>query len=141
MKHHLSSSDHAFVSDFESGNFPPEDFNHREHLRLAYAYLAGHSTDTAVHMMRDSLIRFLHHNGIEISKYHETLTRAWVLAVRHFMDKTESSSSSAEFIDRNPILLDPKIMLTHYSARLIFSDEARSRFVRPDLDPIPNPDA
>jgi len=34
-------------------------------------------------------------------------------------------------------LLDSKIMLTHYSADLLFSDEARARFVEPNLDPIP----
>lgn len=28
-------------------------------------------------------------------------------------------------------------MMTHYSAGLLFSDEARAAFVEPDLDPIP----
>ncbi|MFT5516394.1 MAG: hypothetical protein ACI80V_002526 [Rhodothermales bacterium] len=28
-------------------------------------------------------------------------------------------------------------MLTHYSAQLLFSDEARAAFVEPDLHPIP----
>ena len=34
-------------------------------------------------------------------------------------------------------LLDPKIMLTHYSAERLFSPEARAEFVEPDIDPIP----
>jgi len=41
------------------------------------------------------------------------------------------------FIEANPILLDGKIMLTHYSADLLFSEEARARFVEPNLDEIP----
>ncbi len=35
-------------------------------------------------------------------------------------------------------MLDSEIMMTHYSAELIFSDEAREQFVQPDLSPIPD---
>jgi hypothetical protein len=35
------------------------------------------------------------------------------------------------------MLLDSRIMLTHYSTELLFSDKARAKFVEPDLDPIP----
>ena len=34
-------------------------------------------------------------------------------------------------------LLDSKIMLTHDSASVLLSSDARARFVEPDLDPIP----
>ncbi len=34
-------------------------------------------------------------------------------------------------------MLDAKIMMTHYSAEVLFSDEARAEFVEPDLEPIP----
>ena len=87
--------------------------------------------------MRDTLSRFLIHNGVDPSKYHETLTKAWILAVHHFMNETGSSKSADDLIDRNAEMLDKKIMMTHYSAEVLFSDEARSGFVNPDLDPIP----
>ena len=86
--------------------------------------------------MREALLNFLAHNSIPPSKYHETMTRAWVLAVRHFMNRS-ASTSSADFIARNQELLDSKIMLTHYSASVLFSPDARAGFVEPDLDPIP----
>jgi hypothetical protein len=50
-----------------------------------------------------------------------------------------SSASASDFITRNPELLDSRIMLTHYSASVLFSAEAREAFVEPDLDPIPRP--
>ena len=53
------------------------------------------------------------------------------------MEKSAAFASADAFIDSNPILLDTKIMLTHYSAGLLFSDEARARFVEPDLGDIP----
>jgi hypothetical protein len=48
-----------------------------------------------------------------------------------------ASASSADFIAGNPELLDSKLMLTHYSASVLFSSDARAAFVEPDLDPIP----
>ena len=53
------------------------------------------------------------------------------------MHRSPEASSADDFIARNPVLLDSKIMLTHYSADLLFSDEARAVFVEPNLDPIP----
>jgi hypothetical protein len=35
------------------------------------------------------------------------------------------------------MLLDSSIMLTHYSADLLFSPQAREQFIEPNLDPIP----
>lgn len=137
MAHQISTGDRAFQAQFESCKFPLAEFNHRAHLRLAYVYLAEQDTETAGQMMRDALKNFLEHLGIDLSKYHETMTRAWILAVRHFMQSTPSSASADSFIKQNPEMLDQTIMMTHYSAELLFSEEARANFVEPDLDSIP----
>jgi hypothetical protein len=44
-------------------------------------YLTEHGDETAYARMRDGLGRFLEQHGIDAAKYHETLTRAWILAV------------------------------------------------------------
>ena len=137
MKHELSLSDREFRAAFEAGAYAPADFSHRAHVRLAYVYLADSDVDLALERMRAALVGFLSHHGIPASKYHETLTRAWILAVHHFMHRSPEASSADDFIGRNPLLLDSKIMLTHYSTGLLFSDAARAAFVEPDLDPIP----
>jgi hypothetical protein len=134
-----SPADRAFIRAFEAGAVDPAAFDHRAHVRLAYGYLAVHGTERAVDAMRDGLRRFLAHHDLPASKYHETLTRAWVMAVRHFMERSPGSSSADAFIDANPELLDPAIMLTHYSAGRLFSDEARARYVEPDIQAIPEP--
>jgi len=140
MSHHASQEDVIFTNRVESCQFPVADFDHRAHLRLAYVYLSEDDVDTAVEKMRDALVRLLTANEIEpAAKYHETLTKAWILAVHHFMSLTNGSASADEFIDKNPEMLDASIMLTHYSAEALFSDEARKSFVQPDLDPIPRP--
>ena len=137
MKHELSQSDRDFRAAFEAGAYAPADFSHRAHVRLAYVYLADWNVDIALERMRAALIGFLSHHDIPASKYHETLTRAWILAVRHFMTRSPGTESADAFIRANPELLDTKIMLTHYSADVLFSEEARRRFVPPDLDGIP----
>lgn len=138
MASHLSSTeDRAFRTQFESGTFPPTEFDHRAHLRLAYVYLTEADSDTAYQIMRKALQSFLEHNGVDPSKYHDTMTRAWIMAVHHFMEKTSSQDSADSFIGQNPEMVDSKIMMTHYSAEVLFSDEARAQFVEPDLDPIP----
>jgi hypothetical protein len=135
--HALSEDDRRFRADFEGGALAPAAFDHRAHVRLAYVYLAEGAPDEATRLMRAALLAFIARNGVDPAKYHETMTAAWILAVRHFMAITEPCASADEFIGRNPVLLDSKIMLTHYSAGLLFSPEARAKFVEPDLDGIP----
>ena len=136
----LSPDDRRFCADFARCRVQPDAFDHRAHIRLAYTYLAEHDADTALTLMRSALLAFIQHNNIPVAKYHETLTRAWILAVRHFMAISPVAESAASFIASNPRMLDSKIMLTHYSAEVLFSPEARARFVEPNLEVIPRHD-
>lgn len=137
MKFDITKDDLEFKIQVESCTFPVSDFNHRAHVRLAYIYLSENDVDLSSERMRETLKRLLVHNGVDPSKYHTTLTKAWILAVHHFMNKTGSAESADAFMDKSPNILDTKIMMTHYSAEVLFSDEARALFVEPDLDPIP----
>ena len=133
----LDDDDRRFRDAFEACEFPAAQFDHRAHVRLAYTYLAEGGDQAALMRMRAALLAFLRHNGVPMAKYHETMTRAWILAVRHFMEASGPSASSGAFIAANPRLLDTKIMLTHYSAGLLFSEKAREGFVEPDIGDIP----
>ena len=137
MAHRTSAADRRFVQDVESGRLSPDAFDHRAHLRLAYTCLAEHPEDEALTRLRSALLAFLRHHGVDPTKYHETLTRAWFLAVRHFMAGSPDAESADAFIDENPVLMDSGILRSHYSAELLFSDRARGEFVAPDIEPIP----
>lgn len=114
------------------------DFDHRAHIRLAYAYLVEGDTNMAVDRIRNSLTNLLKHADRDSTqKYHETLTEAWILAAHHFMSNTGSSKSSNDFIEKNTVLLNSNIMITHYSPEVLFSEQARQSFVEPNLDSIP----
>lgn len=133
----ISPDDARFRDDFESGAIAPEQFSHREHVRLAYIYLCEGSLEEAYVRTREAILSLLKRNHIDSAKYHETLTLAWLKAVRYFMSKTATADSAEQFIRQNPRLLDSKIMLTHYSPETLFSEEARAMFIDPDIEPIP----
>ena len=137
MKRRISSGDMAFLKSVEACKFPVSEFDHRAHIKIAYVYLVENTVEDSVSRLRETLTNLLIHAGLEpAQKYHETLTKAWIMAVWHFMNKAQESSSADQFIDQNPEMLDSNIMMTHYSADLLFSEEARAKFVEPDLDPI-----
>jgi hypothetical protein len=137
MTHRVSPDERLLVNQLESSTLAPSQFDHRAHVRAAYVYLAEADPEAATARMRAALLTFLQHHGIPASKYHATMTEAWILAVRHFMALTPEAESSDAFIDANPQLLDSRIMLSHYSASLLFSPEARAEFMEPDQSPIP----
>lgn len=133
----LSADDLAFEREFASGELPPARFDHRAHLRLAYVHLATHGPVEAVGTFRDALQAFLHHHRIDPAKYHETLTQAWLQAAWHFMQRCAPTADGEEFLRKCTRLHDPRVMLTHYTQAVLYSEEARHRFAAPDLDPIP----
>ncbi len=137
MTHRVSPDDRLFVAQLEASTLAPTQFDHRAHIRAAYAYLVESDPDTATTRMRAALLAFLQHHGIPASKYHATITKAWILAVRHFMALTPDADCADAFINLNAQLLDSSIMLSHYSASLLFSPEARAEFVEPDHNPLP----
>lgn len=137
MVHQRSQADIDFRRAFEAFEVAPAAFDHAAHVRLAYVYLCESPVDEATQRMKHSLLAFLDHLGVGRSKFHETITRAWILAVRHFMARSAGADSAQAFIAAHPRLLDSRIMLTHYSAGQLFSDAARTAFVAPDLAPIP----
>jgi hypothetical protein len=133
-----NEGDAQFLARFEACDLTAQDFRHREHVRLAYICLKRQPFALALGTMKLGLHRLLAHLGAPASKYHETLTQAWLLAVQHFMHRTGPTTNFEEFLQAGGgQLLDKDIMGSHYSPGRLFSDEARERFVEPDLDPIP----
>jgi hypothetical protein len=137
MRHNCSVEDLEFLSAFESFELDAGSFRHREHLRVAYVLLSTHSVEDAHARLKSALLGYLAHLGVGDEKYHETLTRAWLLAVNHFMNQSAPSSCFDSFVANNDKLLDSAIMQTHYSKELLQTPRARRQFVPPDLEPIP----
>ena len=124
----------AVVSGFESCATGKDDFKHREHLTVAVSYLTGSTQKQAAAKMRIGLRRFLAHHGVGSEKYNETLTMFWVAMVRQKLAEIRTDSSLVEKCNRViEALGNPALAFDYYSKELLWSDEARKAYVRPDL--------
>lgn len=110
-------------------------FGHREHLELAWTYLRLYPIEEAEGVMIAAIRRVARRHGAE-DKYHETITRAWLRCVAVHMQRW-GAESFATFIERNPDLLDGRLLEHFYSRELIFGEPARAVWVDPDLRPLP----
>ncbi len=131
-----SEEDRLFRAQVENCTLPEAEFDHRGHLRLAFVYSLECEAEAALVLMRSTLQRYLASLGADPAIYHETVTRAWMLAVQHFMRRSADCDSFEQFIANSGGLLETEIMLTHYSKERLFSREARAAFLPPDLSPI-----
>lgn len=86
--------------------------------------------------MRTALLAFLAHLGVGEGKYHETMTRAWLLLADQAMRHSMPCADAAALLTACPSLLDRKALEQHYHAATLASPAARSGFVAPDRQPI-----
>lgn len=110
-------------------------FGHREHLELAWRCLDRYELDAA-HQAVAGALRHLAGLHAMPHRYHETLTASWVhLVALHRADSAATSFDA--FLTDNPSLLDSHLLEGHYSRELLRADDARARWVAPDLRAFP----
>jgi hypothetical protein len=126
------------VAAFEDASIARDVWKHAEHLVVALYYASKyHNVETATDRMRDGLFNLLGEGfKVDLTKempYHETLTVFWMRTVDEFSRSTngiplhEKANSLIEEYDKD-------YPLRFYSHEFLFSDEARGRFVEPDLE-------
>lgn len=122
---------------FESATIAHDDWKHAEHLVVALYYLTGHDLETAYAKMRDGILNLLVKGfKLDLTKempYHETITLFWMRTVAEF-NASKNGASLLEKANEVAYKWDKDYPLNFYSRELLFSDEARARFVEPDLD-------
>ena len=109
------------------------EFHHRDHLAVAVVYLYSGDFESAVERMRTSLTRFATHHGVA-GLYHETRTCFWLQQVEMLLDRDLCLEESVCIIQGQ--LADKDLVLTHYSKERLDSQEARSQWLSPDLQPV-----
>ena len=128
------------TESFHDRSLPAAAWTHLAHLRVAWLHLARWPLLDEAHLrLRVGIIRLNHAHHLEETAtrgYHETLTRVWLTLVRHARN-LDPSTSSAAFLDHHADLLDRQAPLRHYTRDRLFSLEARTIYVAPDLAPLP----
>ncbi|HEY0427590.1 MAG TPA: hypothetical protein VGC76_07385 [Pyrinomonadaceae bacterium] len=126
----------ALVKSFETGAIARDEWRHAEHLTVALYYLFHHDYDTSLVKMRGGIFNLLRSFGVDLSKempYHETLTVFWIRTISDFK-KSKNGASIIETCHELVEKFDKNYPFRFYSRELLFSDEARSKFVEADLD-------
>jgi hypothetical protein len=96
-------SDDQLCAAFDLATLPKEHFHHREHLRVAFLYLARHG-EAAGPRFCAALSRFATAHGAP-GKYRKDLTLDWLARIGQRAAKARYADSE-EFLERNPELLD-----------------------------------
>jgi hypothetical protein len=112
-----------------------EGFGHRQHVELAWRYLAAHDVDAAAEAVAAAVRQVAAAHG-QPGRFHETITRSWVRCVALHRERWPAAAFDA-FLDRNPQLLDSRLLTHFYSPGLLATTEARTRWVTPDLRALP----
>jgi len=133
---HYNLSDQELLNQFEDCTLEPALFNHEAHLRLAWLLIRELGADQATETIQAMLQKFVEHVEAR-DKYHVTLTVAATRAVHSFMLKSKTKSFES-FITENQVLKTDfkKLINSHYSIDIFSSENARIRFLEPDLLPF-----
>ncbi len=129
----------AVVRGFESCTTPPAEFKHASHLVVALCYLRDSrlTVAEAAERLRAALYRYLDHNGVDRRKYNETITLFWLRRVRAFLDTADDARTMAALAaEMLASCGGAKLVNDYYSQEGLFSEEARTGWVEPDLKPL-----
>lgn len=122
--------DRAFVAAFEDCSLPPAEFPHRAHVRLAWLYLREEPLLPVLGRYTAGIKRYATNLGAA-TKYHETITWAFLFLIHERMQRSSAPTFEA-FAGENEDLFE-SILGRYYRAETLASDVARAAFVMPDL--------
>ena len=129
-------TDREYARRFERGDVRNEDFHHKEHLRVAWAYLEEADTeDTACAWMRETIRGFAQANG-HPEKFHETITVFWVRLLARVREAHPHARALEDVLGDHPHLLAKETLFQWYSRERVTGEAARMAWLEPDLRPL-----
>jgi hypothetical protein len=131
----MTPADEQFLASFEDGKISNQNFHHRDHLRLAWIQIRRLGLERASDAVAGAIQQFAAHHG-HADRYHETMTRFWLRVVGLGINRHPTLGFD-ELLAAEPHLLDKNLPFSHWTRERMGSDEARQRWVEPDLQLIP----
>lgn len=131
----LTEADLLLRSQFESHTLENAAFRHREHVRLTWIYLTGEPPAAVEARLCRALLALAASHGVA-QRFHHTLTVAWVRIIESARRPHPDMPFDA-LVRACPSLLDKDAPLAYYTRDVLYSDEARARWVEPNLKPLP----
>jgi hypothetical protein len=133
----ITDDDKAFLLSFEECSLGAKCWTHAAHVRMGWLVLETSSSfDEALERIRTGIMRF--NSSKNSIGYHETITIAFARLIE---SRRLNGESLEAFVARNPDLLEKDCLKRFYSPAILASEEARNRFIEPDLAALPQPSA
>jgi hypothetical protein len=115
---------------------PGGQFRHRQHINLAFYAVRRYGMPDAIGAICGWIRQIAAYERAP-QKYHHTVSRAWVELVAHHVAADQGCADFDVFADRNPALLDKRLLARHYRSSTLAAGPARQDWVEPDLLPFP----
>jgi len=122
---------------FEDCTLPPGKLTHEVYLTIIFRHLFFNSPAEAESLIRDSLRRYYFEHNIAstgANGYHETLMLFWIEKISFYLENFGAKLSFLELANgviRN--FKDANLPFGFYSRERLFSAEARTKRLEPDL--------
>lgn len=128
-----SLSEDELIAAFEACTLPPAAFPHREHVRLAWAYLRREPLAPAIVKFCGGLKAFAASIG-KAGLYHETVSWAFMLIIQDRIARGQSADTWEAFAAANDDLLrnGRQLLERYYLPVTLDSPLARASFIWPD---------
>ena len=136
----MNAPDAELLGSFEAATLPGDAWHHAQHIRIGWLMLERHGEfGAAMNAMRAGIKKLnVAHGTVDGPGrgYHETMTHAFLRLIDSARRNYGREADSAAFVEAHPELARYCLRL-FYSRGRIMSEEARMRFVEPDLTDLP----
>ncbi len=130
------TKDDDLLRAFETATISTADFHHRQHVQVVWVMFSRWGEREGGERFIAAIRRLAAAHGAD-QLYHETITRAWLVLVGAAASAHPGAGASEEFLAAAPWLEDKTLLGRHYSPERLGSEEARTQFLEPDLEPLP----
>lgn len=120
--------DETLLRGFRAGTLA--SFPHRDHVRVAWLYLAKNPLEVALPEFCRDLRHFAEIKGAT-GLFHATITWAFLSLIA---ERREANEAFEQFAERNPDLFSrkPSILDRYYRPETLASAKAKAEFILPD---------
>jgi hypothetical protein len=123
------------VEKFEACTWPYERWTHRAHLAVATHYLTRLPFEEALARIRNNIQQYNRTCG-DPDGYHETITVFFMRFVQRHLHDQSGAIALADIVEELFRNYGMGCLLTYYSAERLWSADARTRWLEPDVRPL-----
>lgn len=126
------------IAAFEDCTLPREQWSHHAHLLVGYWYVSRYPVEEATVRVREGIQKYNAAYGVAMTPtggYHETITIFFIHVISRFIESYGRDHAEDEIIAlllQSPCA-DKHYLFEFYSKERLFSWEARTSYLEPDL--------